>query len=151
MTYQEAKEICEKFALKHKVIFDEEGECGFGRDCVGFSSGGGWIDHNPYNRGGDYEPIEKFACGAAQPPPGVNAYHKHDCLAVLEHGEESVIQLAQWVKHMEAAGEVKIVDYPTGATGIQALMSGVMGRTVFIHENTHAEEQRTTDPNPPTS
>lgn len=134
MTYSEAKEICEKFALKHKIIFDEEGECGIGRECVGFSSGNSWIDHNPHNYS-DYKPLKKFACKAARPPAGIDAYHKHDCLAVLGHGEASVIQLAKWVKHMEKSGEVEIVEYPTGATGFQALFSGSIGRTVFIRES----------------
>ena len=131
MKYQEAKSICEQFALKHKVIFDEEGECGFGRECVGFRDGC-WISHNPYESGGDYNPIEGFKCPEAHPPEGVNAYHKHDCLAVLGRGDEAVIQLATWVQHMEAQGEVTIEEYETGATGFQAALTGLTGRAVKI-------------------
>lgn len=134
MDYQTAKDICQKFAADHKVIFNEEGECGFGRECVGFSHGDSWIDHNPYNHGGDYERIEKYACEACEPPDGVNAYHKHDCLAVLGRGEESVIQLATWVKNMQDQGTVEIVTYPTGATGIQAMLSGAFGKTVIVRK-----------------
>lgn len=134
MTYQEARKTCERFAIKHNVQFNDRGECGIGRACVGFSSGGSWVDHNPRNRD-DRKPIEKFAFEAAKPPPGVSAYHKFDCLAVLGHGEESVIQLARWVQHMEAAGNVEIMRYPTGATGLQAIICGSIGSTVFIHQD----------------
>jgi hypothetical protein len=131
MTYTEAKEICERFSLKHKVIFEEEGECGFGRECVGFSSGDNWIDHNPRDRT-THEPIADLACEATWAPPGVNAYHKHACLAVLGRGEAAVIQLAEWVRSMESAGEVEVVRFLTGATGIQAAISGLTGRAVVV-------------------
>jgi len=132
LSADEARTICQNFALKHKVIFQDEGACGFGRECVGFNSGDKWIDHNPYSHGDSFEQIKEFACDAAEPPAGVNAYHKHNCLAVLGRGDEAVIQLAKWVQSMEAAGDVKIVEYKTGATGIQAMFSGVFARTVMI-------------------
>jgi len=131
MDYQEAKQVCEQFAIKHKVIFDDEGTCGFGRECVGFTSGDKWIDFNPHSSA-TYEPIKECQSEHVSPPDGVDAYHKHDCLAVLGRGEDAVIQLAQWVKHMEAAGEVSIKDFATGAVGVQALFSGVMGRCVMV-------------------
>lgn len=131
-TPEQARKICQDFALKHKVIFQDEGECGFGRECVGFNSGDKWIDHNPRNSGGDYEPIKELACDAAYPPEGVAAYHKHDCLAVLGRGDEAIIGLAKWVLTMEAAGTVEIREFKTGATGIQALLSGLFGRAVFV-------------------
>lgn len=132
MTYNEAKKICETFALKHRVIFDEEGSCGFGRDCVGFRDGGAWVDHNPHNPE-DYELMEEYICEAAYPPEGTEAYHKHDCLAVLGHGESSVIALAKWVQSMEKAGEVKIVTYDRGHKDlISQCFHGLTGRTVII-------------------
>jgi hypothetical protein len=134
MKYKTAKKICEKFALEHKIIFDEEGECGFGRKCVGFNSGDSWIDHNPINNK-TYKPIKKFACVNAMPPEGVNCYHKHNCLAVLGRGEEAVIQLATWVKSMQKAGRVTIVKYPKNpSSALQALFTGIVGRTVVIEE-----------------
>ena len=131
MTEGEAREICQAFANKHKVIFDDEGECGFGRECVGFNYGGAWVDHNPFSMP-NFDPIPEYACAAAEPPDGVNAYHKHDCLAVLGRGDEAIIQLAKWVQHMEAAGEVEIVEYETGAVGVQAVFMGVFSKTVMI-------------------
>lgn len=49
MNYEQAKKICQDFANKHKLIFEEEGECGFGRECVGLSIGDSWLDFNPIN------------------------------------------------------------------------------------------------------
>jgi hypothetical protein len=41
-------DVCNEFALKHKVIFEEDGEVGMGRPCVGFVRGDGYVDYNPY-------------------------------------------------------------------------------------------------------
>lgn len=131
----EARAICERFAIKHKVIFDDAGECGFGRECVGFRDGNKWIDHNPCSSGGDYNLISELACPAAYAPAGVNSYHKHECLAVLGRDDEAIIGLARWVQKLEAAGEVKIVEYETGATGVQALFTGLRARAVVVLAN----------------
>lgn len=143
----DARAICERFAIKHKVIFDDEGECGFGRKCVGFRDGGKWIDHNPCKSDGNYEPIKELACDACYAPSDVNSYHKHNCLAVLGRGlgrgDEAVIGLAKWVMKLEAAGEVKIVEYETGATGIQALLSGVCARAVMVLANAASQPRPT--------
>lgn len=133
ITIEQAREICGRFALKHRVIFDDQGECGFGRECVGFRDKG-WIGHNPYTMSGDYDRIESLACEDAYPPDDVNAYHKHDCLAVLGRGDEAVIGLAKWVLKLEAAGTVEIVTYETGATGMQAMISGIQHRAVIVRK-----------------
>jgi hypothetical protein len=132
----EARKICENFAIEHKVIFDDEGECGFGRPCVGFRDGS-WIAHNPDKMkpsewGHDYHPIDDLKCDACLPPEGVDAYHKHDCLAVLGRGDDAITQLAEWVVYMQSQGRVEIVSYETGATGLQAMLSGVVGRAVMV-------------------
>ena len=131
MNAEEAKNICQQFALKHKVIFDDTGECGFGRECVGFNIGNQWLDHNP-TRAPDYDPIPELACPDAYAPDDVNSYHKHECLAVLGRGDEAVIGLAKWVQKMESAGTVSVVEYETGATGMQAMFSGVRSRSIKI-------------------
>jgi hypothetical protein len=131
MTPQKAKKICERFALKHKVIFEDEGECGFGRECVGFLKGESYVAHNP-NRCDNYEPIPELECPDCYAPDGVRAYHKHDCLAVLGRGDDAIIGLAKWVEKMEAAGEVRIVKYETHAEGLQIMFSGVFGYAVTI-------------------
>jgi len=132
MKFEESLKICQDFALKHKVIFDDEGECGFGRECVGFRSRNTWINHNPLNYDGSYEPIKEFSDDRLYSPGDINAYHKHDCLAVLGRGEQAIIQLATWVKHLENLGEVEIVEFKTGATGMQALLTGVCSHVVRI-------------------
>lgn len=132
LSVADARPICESFALKHKVIFDEEGECGFGRECVGFRDGTKWIDHNPYTYDDSYTQIKELACEDCYAPEGVRSYHKHNCLAVLGRGDEAIIGLAKWVLKMESAGEVKIVEYETGATGMQALFSGIYSRAVIV-------------------
>jgi len=128
-----ARAICERFAIQHKLIFEDEGECGFLRDCVGFlSRSGNWIAHNPYNSI-DYKPVPDLECAAAYPPKEVkNAYHKYDCLAILGRGEEAIHELALWVLHLESQGTVSVRDYETGATGLQLLTAGMIDYAIFV-------------------
>jgi hypothetical protein len=112
------------FALKHEVTFDSNGECGFGRECVGFSKDQKWIDYDPLY-GSDYRDHPDFPEDLRlHAPAGVDAYHKHKCMAVLGRGEEALRQLLAWVRHLEAQGEVEVVRYATGYIGIQAMVSG---------------------------
>lgn len=127
-------EICEQFARKHKVIFEERGEVGFGRPCVGFVKGNGYIDYAPF----DFRTMESISPpdDRLSPPESVpDAYHKHPCLAVLVHDDNyqaAIDQLAAWVQHLDTQGVVSVESYSTGATGIQALVSGVTGYAVRI-------------------
>lgn len=107
------------WADENRLMLDLEGECGFGRDCVGITDGSNWVDV-------DYEGIE-YATGLwrhklERPLPDVleadaplipwpiapDAYHKHCCLAVLDPGrtqtEERVVQLYRWVRHCVKLG-----------------------------------------------
>lgn len=108
-------ELCQRFANDHKLIFETEGECGFGRPCVGFMGRDGhWVAHNPF-KAPAYEPIAAASCEAARPGEGVdNAYHKHDCMAILGLGDLAVRSLAAWVRQLEKAGNVVVVDFETG-------------------------------------
>lgn len=126
----EAKEICQNFANKHKIIFNDKGECGFGRECIGFCHGDRWIDFNPHDC--YLDPIDGFQNENFNAPNGVNAYHKHDCLAVLGRGDDSIIGLARWVKHLESIGEIEVAIYNTGATGMQAFVNGTKGRAIKL-------------------
>jgi hypothetical protein len=134
MTIDTARQICQTFANKHKVIFEDHGEVGFGRPCVGFTSGARYIDYNPRNNS-DYELVWPDARPIGH-PHGVEAYHKHDCLAVLvaDSYDAAILQLATWVEALEAQGELEIVTYATGATGLQAAISGIMGRAIRFKE-----------------
>lgn len=79
-----------------------DGEVGFGRPCVGIlwkthyidTPGSGHNDHGPF-MGSD---------SIGGPPEHVNAYHKHDCLAVLGTHGESIDGLLDWVDKIRAAG-----------------------------------------------
>jgi hypothetical protein len=132
MKVTEARKICEEFAAKHKVIFEDEGECGFGRECVGFLARNGcYLDYNPTSYE-DYNYIPECFCDEAVEPPSEtpDAYHKHPCMAVLGRGDEAIIQLAQWVNSLNTAGNVRVVEYQNGATGVQAIISGTTSYAV---------------------
>jgi len=133
-TPEEARANLARFALEHGLTFEEAGEVGFGRPCVGFTRDGSYVAHNPM-RADTFEPITEYADARLYPPEAVrDAYHKHDCLAVLAHNEyaAAMVQLDTWVRHLESLGRVRVVEYETGATGLQAAFSGRTGWTVRV-------------------
>lgn len=72
------------FAQENKCYLTTEGECGFGRPCVGVLHG----EIYP-----DYDPEDERLCA----PEGVEAYHKHNCIAVLGRGEQAIDGLYRWL------------------------------------------------------
>ena len=135
-------ENLQRFADDHKIVLETKGECGFGRSAVGFLHGDNYVAHNPFRMGDapDFEFIhpkgfEKDPRLCA--PRGVDAYHKHDCLAVLvsdEDYDKALKELNMWVEHLESQGEVEVATYATGETGLQALVSGVFGYAIRFKE-----------------
>jgi hypothetical protein len=131
----------EQFAIKHKLILEDHGEVGFGRPCVGYIKGNGYVDYNPHlPLTDDFEFPPVFPDDDIYRPPygdGVkDAYHKHDCLAVLVHDDdynEALRQLAIWVDDLEARG-VYVAEYHTGAQGLQALLTGLIGYAIRFKE-----------------
>lgn len=123
----------QRFANEHRVIFQDKGKVGFGRPCVGFiSQGGNYVDYEPISYA-DYEPILGFDNSPRPSDNITDAYHKHNCLAVLvrdENYDEALRQLNEWVIEMEAKGPVEIAEYETGAVGMQAMFSGVIGYAI---------------------
>lgn len=126
----------QRFANEHKLILQDEGEVGFGRPCVGFlGKSGNYVDYNPL-AAPDYldyavEYDERLVS------PVKDAYHKHDCMAVLVHGEDydaALEQLNEWIVHVEAQGAVEVIEYETGATGLQAFFSGIFGYAITLKE-----------------
>jgi hypothetical protein len=115
----------QEFASKHNLIFEEEGECGFGRECVGLTIGGSYVGYKPTDNV-NYDYIEGFYDIAP-----FDAYHKHNCIAVLGRGDDAILQLSDWVDKLNEIG-VKVDKYPTGATGLQAVISGVFGNAVRV-------------------
>lgn len=125
----EIKQALNLFAANHKLIFEDNGEVGFGRPCVGFiSKGGDYVDYNPYR----YNPTEEVwpHDDRLRAPPDVEAYNKHQCFAVLiydaEH-DQAIRELHYWIEKLNSIGETIVVPYETGAEGLQAVMSGMTG------------------------
>ena len=81
---------------KHDCSLSLQGECGFGRKCVGV------IKHDVYP---EYqydlnEETYEYEHGNDVWIPE-DAYHKHPCVAVLGRGEKAEDQLFQWLKWFE--------------------------------------------------
>ena len=89
---------CEKIQWMHNYCADNdltltlEGECGFGRECVGVLLDGSYPDYKWY----DFESGEEDDNGEVWTPD--DAYHKHPCVAVLGRGEKAEDQLYEWLK-----------------------------------------------------
>ena len=126
-------EYLEAFATKHNLKLKTKGEVGFGRPCVGFTdaNGRGYIDHSPLNMQTFNEVWPQD--DRLYSPPGVEAYHKHQCLAVIvedDNFDAGLDQLAEWMRHLESQGDVEVVEYATGAVGVQAMVSGTHGKAI---------------------
>lgn len=83
------------YCANNGLTLDLEGECGFGRDCVGVLKEGKFPDYNWYDE--DWNRVDKN--GEVWTPK--DAYHKHDCVAVLGRGEEAENQLYEWLQWFE--------------------------------------------------
>lgn len=126
-------ENIQDFANRFKLIFEDEGECGFGRDCVGLLRNECWVNYNPMHAE-TYEYIEGFYDERFSDIAPEDAYHKHDCLAVLGRGEDAIRQLSDWVDKLNELGVV-IDRFETGATGMQALFSGTHSYAIRIPDS----------------
>lgn len=128
---QQDKELLERFALDHKVILEEEGQVGMGRPCVGFTKGTSYIAYNPINMV-TFETLSAFGDDRIRDCAPENAYDKSDHLAVLVHDdnyEGALQELVGWVRDLNEIG-VEVLQYQTGATGVQAMLSGHTGHAV---------------------
>jgi hypothetical protein len=110
----------------------QRGEVGFGRQCVGFihDESGSYVDL--YETDANWLPVDRDLERITRPAPDVpDAYHKHDCLAVLVHGEDlnsAVRQLHTWVEALRSDGlSVKVV--PRLTMDVSALLGA---RTVAV-------------------
>jgi len=134
---QQIRANLQEFANKHKLIFEDRGEVGFGRSCVGFlHRAGGYVEYNP-TRSKSWEYIWPSDPRLRAPKGTPDAYHKHDCMAVLVRGEDydaALKQLSAWVEHLEAQGELEVVDYETGALGMQAILTGIISYAIRFKE-----------------
>lgn len=76
------------WSAKNNLKLELQGECGFGRECVGVSAYGTFPDYKWY----DKETLERADKNGNVWVPE-NAYHKHPCVAVLGRGEIAESQL----------------------------------------------------------
>jgi len=138
------KEILEnlkRFADEHNLKLVTKGEVGFGRPCVGFldKRGDHYLEYNPVSYSNclinglniaNIAFVEDLYDTDLYAPEGVDSYHKHNCFVVLVQDndyKEALRQLNKWIEHIESIGKVEVVSYKTGATGLQAMVSGTTG------------------------
>lgn len=127
-TIEEHRKNIQDFADKWDVEYTEEGEIGFGRECVGLLKNECYIAYNPIDET-TYKYISEFYDEKLYDICPENAYHKADYLAVLGRTEDRIIQLSEWVDELKKL-DVSIVKYETGATGFKALFSGEYAYTI---------------------
>lgn len=98
----------EAFASEHDIDFVQDGTVGFWRECVGFTKKDKYIDFNPLDE--NFERIEELYDERLYPEVA-DAYHKHNCMAVLEveSKDKALRQLGLWVDHYNKLG-VEIVE-----------------------------------------
>lgn len=117
MTHDEKITWMALYCARHGLALVFNGECGFGRKCVGVTANGNYPEYEWYDEK-TYERIDKN--GDVWTPP--DAYHKHTCVAVLGHGELSEAQLFDWLQWFDANDfaletGVKEADPALGAMG----------------------------------
>jgi len=96
------------WAAKNGLQLVLEGECGFGRECVGVSTDGQYPEYQWY----DDETYERTDNNGQVWRPE-DAYHKSDCVAVLGRGESAEAQLYEWLRWFDANGfELETGDVP---------------------------------------
>lgn len=98
MKHQEKLQWMILWAHNNKVVLNLEGECGFGRECVGILADNKYPDYEWYTSGWDRSDNN----GEVWTPP--DAYHKHPCVAVLGRGEDAENQLYNWLKWFDDNG-----------------------------------------------
>lgn len=84
------------WAANNSCTLELNGEVGFGRECVGITMSGNYPDYQWHDE--EYNPQN----GDIWVPE--NAYHKHECVAVLGRGEEAEAQLYDWLKWFDDNG-----------------------------------------------
>lgn len=99
MTHEEKIQWMAMWCAKNKATLNLEGECGFGRECVGILLETNYPDYEWWDEK-TYERIDPN--GDVWTP--ADAYHKHPCVAVLGRGEEAEAQLYEWLKWFDDNG-----------------------------------------------
>jgi hypothetical protein len=84
-----------EWASRFGCTIQVNGEVGFGRPCVGILHGQAYVDYD----------WDLFGPGGGAFWTPEDAYHKHDCLAVLVYDDDydkALEQLWEWVQYMIA-------------------------------------------------
>ena len=89
-----------EWAARYRCSLQLSGEVGFGRDCVGILKDSHYID----TAGIKGETAYNFNSEPYSWWEPEDSYHKHDCLAVLGHGDEALAQLYEWVRWLDGHG-----------------------------------------------
>lgn len=100
-THQQKLDWMSKWCAKNQIALDLEGNCGFGRECVGIIKDGKYPDYEWYCDQ-SYNRLDEN--GDVWTPD--DAYHKHECVAVLGRGEKAESQLYEWLRWFEDNGFV---------------------------------------------
>lgn len=87
------------------------GTVGIGRECVGIVQDSSYIDYSDLTTGAEFWTPE-------------DAYHKHDCVAVLGRGDQAVAQLYDWVKWLDDHGYTVETVARNPSSGLEAILNG---------------------------
>lgn len=107
-----------EWAARYQCSLQLNGEVGFGRDCTGILKDSHYIDtadikgETAYTADGDWWEPE-------------DSYHKHDCLAVLGHGDGPLEQLYRWVKWLDEHGYGVENTYRQPSSNIDLAVHGI--------------------------
>lgn len=131
MTHDEKIKWMGDFCAKHNLTLELNGECGFGRDCVGVTINENYPDYMWYDS--DFNRIDNN--GEVWCPD--DAYHKHDCVAVLGRGQCAEEQLYLWLKWFDennfyietGKSDLKKIDFFDRLLGKDEYQRFVKGKT----------------------
>lgn len=124
MTHAEKVLWMNRWAEENGCSLDLQGECGFGRECVGITKDGNYPDYISYDD--DYNDTNHVP----DMPEFPNAYHKHPCVAVLGRGEEAESTLYDWLKWFDDNGYTVISEERECKSIIEVMMG--KGKAVRI-------------------
>lgn len=123
MTHEEKIAWMAQYAVRHNVQLTLQGECGFGRECVGILMNGSYPDYE-WDDPETYERLDQN--GDVWAP--ADAYHKHPCVAVLGRGEAAESQLYDWLRWFDEHG----FKYESGALEMDPRL-GMIGIALGKH------------------
>jgi hypothetical protein len=112
-----------EWAARYRCSLQLGGEVGFGRPCVGILRDSTYIDTEDAKNATAYN--HESEPGSWWEPE--DSYHKHDCLAVLDHGdpEAALGQLYAWVKWLDEHGWGVEVVYREPSSNIDLALHGI--------------------------